>query len=102
MCTGKPRFKVLFLKGQSDWVAKPILQNEDFTHLTHMKNDLLELRTLGKQQDTPDFDKVLTHKANPLYHALLGLTEWLLIDNSSTGLTKDLEWELKLFLLVLC
>ena len=59
MCTGKPRFKVLFPKGWSAWVAKPILQNKDYTHLTHMMNDILELRTHGKQQDTLDFDKAL-------------------------------------------
>jgi len=52
MCTGKPRFKVLFPKGRKAWVAKPILQNKDCTHLTHniMMNDILELRTHGEQQ----------------------------------------------------
>jgi len=41
-------------------VAKPILQNKDYTHLTHMMNDILELRTHGKQQDALDFDRALT------------------------------------------
>ena len=44
MCTGKPRFKILFPKGQSAWVAKPILQNKDYTHLTHIMNDILETK----------------------------------------------------------
>ena len=60
MCTGKPRFKVLFPKGQRAQVAKPTLQNKDYMHLTHTMNDILELRTHGKQQDTLDFDKALT------------------------------------------
>ena len=41
-------------------MAKPILQNKDYTHLTYMMNDILELRTHGKQQDALDFDKALT------------------------------------------
>jgi len=60
MCTGKPRFKVLFPNRRKAWVAKPILQNKDYTHLTRMMNDILELWTHGKQQDTLDFDKPLT------------------------------------------
>jgi len=33
-------------------------------HLTHMMNDILELRTHGKQQDTLDFDMALTFPQN--------------------------------------
>ena len=59
MSTGTPRFKVLFPKGWRAWVAKPILQNKDYMHLTHMMNDILELWTHGRQQDKLDFNKAL-------------------------------------------
>jgi len=45
-------------------MAKPILQNKDYTHLTQMMNDILELRTHEKQQDALVFDKALTLPQN--------------------------------------
>ena len=60
----KAKIKVLFPKGWSTWVAKPMLQNKDYTHLTHMMNDILELQTHGKQQDALDFDKALALPQN--------------------------------------
>ena len=39
--TGKARYKIVFLKGRNTWVANPILQGKDYTHLTHMLQDIL-------------------------------------------------------------
>ena len=50
--TGKARYKIVFLKGRNAWVAKPILQGKDYTHLTHMLQDILYLRTHAFRTDT--------------------------------------------------
>ena len=39
------------------WVAKPILENKDYTHLTHMLEDVIQLRLHGHKLDTMQFDK---------------------------------------------
>ena len=43
--TDKARYKIAFPKGRNAWVAKPILEDKDYTHLTHMLQDTLYLRT---------------------------------------------------------
>ena len=52
----KARYKIVFPKGRNAWIAKPILEDKDYTHLTHMLHDILYLRTHG-QQDMQNYDK---------------------------------------------
>ena len=42
--------------GSNTWVAKPILEDKDYTHLTHMLQDTLYLRT-HRQQDMQNYEK---------------------------------------------
>jgi len=46
---GKARYKIVFLKGRNAWVAKPILEVKDYTHLTHIKRYIIltNTRTTG-------------------------------------------------------
>jgi len=53
---GKARYKIVFPKGRNAWVAKPILEDKDYTHLTHILQDILYLRIRG-QQDMQNYDK---------------------------------------------
>ena len=54
---GKARYLVVFPKGRKLWVAKPILEGKDYTHLCHMMEDVLLLRLDKHQQELFDYDK---------------------------------------------
>ena len=41
---GKARNLVVFPKGRKSWVAKPVLEDKDYTHLCHMMEDIVQLR----------------------------------------------------------
>ena len=41
---GKARYLIVFLKGRKSWVAKPILEEKDYTHLCHIMKDAVQLR----------------------------------------------------------
>ena len=57
---GKARFKVVFPKGKKAWVAKPILEDKDCTHLIQMLDYVVQLRLYGDELDTVKFDKPCT------------------------------------------
>ena len=39
---GKARYSVTFPKGKKAWAAKPILEDKDYKHLTHMMEDIIQ------------------------------------------------------------
>ena len=41
---GKARYLIAFSKGRKSWVAKPILEEKDYTHLCHIMEDVVQLR----------------------------------------------------------
>ena len=41
-------------------MAKPILEDKNYTHLTHMLHDITQLRLHGDKKDTVKFDKPST------------------------------------------
>ena len=57
MTLGKARFKIVFPKGKKTWVAKPILEDKQYAHLTHMLDNIVQLRILGDRLDTVTYDK---------------------------------------------
>ena len=54
---GKARYLVVFPKGRRSWVAKLILEDNDYTHLCHMMEDVGQLRLDEHQQELFDYDK---------------------------------------------
>ena len=47
----------MFLKGRKSWVAKPILEEKDYTHLCHIMEDVVQLRLDEHRQELFDYDK---------------------------------------------
>ena len=47
----------MFPKGRKLWVAKPILEDKDYTHLCHMMEDIVQLTLDKHQQELFDYDK---------------------------------------------
>ena len=45
-----------FPKGRKAWIAKPILEAKDYTHLTHMMEDVIQFRLGDKKLDIIDYD----------------------------------------------
>ena len=54
--SGKARYSVTFLKGRKAWIAKPILEDKDYKHLTHMMEDIIQFRLNDKRDDMIDYD----------------------------------------------
>ena len=54
---GKARYLIVFLKGRKSWVAKPILEEKDYTYLCHIMEDVAQLRLDEHQQELFDYDK---------------------------------------------
>ena len=54
---GKARYLIVFPKGRKSWVAKPILEDKDYTHLCHMMEDIVQLRLDEQRQELFDYDK---------------------------------------------
>ena len=41
---GKARYSIVFPKGRKLWIAKPIIEAKDYTHPTHMMEDVIQFR----------------------------------------------------------
>ena len=54
---GKARYLIVFPKGRKSWVAKPILEEKDYTHLCHIMEDVVQLRLDEHRQELFDYDK---------------------------------------------
>ena len=54
--SGKARYSVTFPKGIKAWIAKPILEDKDYKHLTHMMEDIIQFRLHDKRHDMIEYD----------------------------------------------
>ena len=61
---GKARYSIVFPKGRKSWIAKPILEAKDYTHLTHIMEDVIQFRLDDKTHDMIDYDTPSTIPCN--------------------------------------
>ena len=53
---GTSRYLITFPKGRKSWVAKPILEDKDYTHLVHMMEDVVHTRMDRDKHELFDYD----------------------------------------------
>ena len=59
-----PKYSVTFPKERKAWIAKPILEDKDYKHLTHMMEDIIQFRLDDKRHDMIDYDTPSTISHN--------------------------------------
>ena len=54
------RYSVTFFKGRKAWLAKPIIEDKDYKHLTHMMEDIIQFRLHDKRHGMIDYNTLST------------------------------------------